>query len=242
MRDQAMAQVEALRFEGGESLPFGVCLYDGDWHPGVVGIVASRVKDRLHRPVIAFAPDGPGALKGSARSVPGVHIRDALETIAARHGGLLTRFGGHAMAAGLSLDHADFEDFSAAFDEEVRRHLSDGDLRGTILSDGPLDPADIGLPLARALRAAGPWGQGFPEPLFDGEFEVLAKRVVGEVHMKLTLRAGDRVEPVEAIAFNAFEHWPGEAKTVRLAYKLDVNHFRGRDSAQLVVEHVESAV
>ena len=145
------------------------------------------------------------------------------------------------MAAGLSLERARFDDFSAAFDDEVRRHLGAGDLRGTILSDGPLDPEDIGLPLARALRAAGPWGQGFPEPLFDGEFEVLSNRVVGEAHMKLTLRAGDRDEPVEAIAFNASEGWPADTSSVRLAYRLDVNHFRGRDSAQLIVEHVEPA-
>lgn len=145
------------------------------------------------------------------------------------------------MAAGLSLDRARFEQFSAAFDEEVRRHLGAGDLRGTILSDGSLEPADIALPLARALRDAGPWGQGFPEPVFDGEFEVLGSRVVGEVHMKLTLRAGERAEPVDAIAFNAFERWPADAKVVRLAYRLDVNHFRGRDSAQLVVEHIERA-
>jgi len=240
MRDQAMAQVEALQFEGTDSLPFGVCLYDGEWHPGVVGIVASRVKEKLHRPVIAFAPDGPDALKGSARSVPGVHIRDVLETIAARHGALLSKFGGHAMAAGLTLERTRFDDFAAAFDEEVRNHLNDGDLHGTILSDGPLEPEDIGLPLARALRAAGPWGQGFPEPLFDGEFEVLGSRVVGEAHMKLTLRAGGRSKPVEAIAFNASAGWPADAKVVRLAYRLDVNHFRGRDSAQLVVEHIET--
>jgi single-stranded-DNA-specific exonuclease len=239
MRDQAMAQVEALRFESPEKLPFGLCLYDGDWHPGVVGIVASRVKERLHRPVIAFAPDADDTLKGSARSVTGVHIRDALDTIAARHGGLVSKFGGHAMAAGLSLKREHFDAFRAAFDSEVRRHLSEGDLRGTIVSDGALAPADIGLPLARELRHAGPWGQGFPEPLFDGEFEVISSRVVGGIHMKLRLRAADRSEPIDAIAFNALDSWPGDAKTVRLAYRLDVNRFRGRDSAQLIVEHAE---
>ena len=135
----------------------GLCLFDPEWHPGVVGIVASRVKERLHRPVIAFAPDGKDALKGSARSVSGVHIRDALEAIATRHAGLLSKFGGHAMAAGLSLERARFDEFRAAFDVEVRRHLSAGDLRGVISSDGPLEPADIGLALARELRRAGPW-------------------------------------------------------------------------------------
>jgi len=239
MRDQAMAQVEALSFEGQETLPYGLCLSDDEWHPGVVGIIASRIKERLHRPVIAFAPDGEDTLKGSARSVTGVHIRDALETIAARHAGLLSKFGGHAMAAGLSLKREHFDDFRAAFDAEVRRHLSSGDLRGTVLSDGPLEVADIGLALARELRRAGPWGQGFPEPVFDGEFEVVSSRVVGDAHMKLELRAGDRAQPLDAIAFNALDYWPSDAKFVRLAYKLDVNYFRGRETAQLVVELAE---
>ena len=240
MRDQAMVQVDALRFEDPEKLPFGLCLFDGEWHPGVVGIVASRIKERFHRPVIAFAPDGEDSLKGSARSVSGVHIRDALDSIAARHDGLLSKFGGHAMAAGLSLKREHLEHFRTAFDSEVRRHLSAGDLRNTIWSDGPLEAADIGLPLARELRRAGPWGQGFPEPVFDGEFQVLSSRVVGEIHMKLSLRAGEHTQPVDAIAFNALDYWPREARVVRLAYKLDVNHFRGRDSAQLVVELAEA--
>ena len=241
MRDQAMTQVEALRFESEEALPFGLCLFDDQWHLGVVGIVASRVKERLHRPVIAFAPDGADMLKGSARSVSGVHIRDALEAIATRHAGLLSKFGGHAMAAGLSLERARFDEFRAAFDVEVRHHLSAGDLRGAISSDGPLEPADIGLALARELRRAGPWGQGFPEPVFDGAFEVMSSRIVGESHLKLSLRAGDGTEPVDAIAFNALEYWPEAAKVVRLAYKLDVNSFRGRETAQLVVEYAEPA-
>ncbi len=240
MRDQAMAQVEALSFDSEETLPYGLCLFDDDWHPGVVGIVAARIKERLHRPVIAFAPDGEDTFKGSARSVSGVHIRDALEAIATRHAGLLSKFGGHAMAAGLSLERTRYDEFRAAFDDEVRRHLSAGDLRGIISSDGPLEPAEIGLALARELRRAGPWGQGFPEPVFDGEFQVMSSRVVGDTHLKLTLRAGDRAEPVDAIAFNALEYWPKDAQVVRLAYKLDVNRYRGRETAQLVVEHAEA--
>ncbi len=240
MGDQALAQVEALGLGSEEALPFGVCLYHGDWHPGVVGIVASRIKERLNRPVIAFALDGEDTLKGSARSVAGVHVRDALEAVAARHPGLLSKFGGHAMAAGLSLERARFDEFRGAFDTEVRRHLGAEDLRGTILSDGPLETADIALPLARELRSAGPWGQGFPEPVFDGEFEVQSSRVVGELHMKLSLRAGDRAPSVDAIAFNALDYWPRDAKVVRIAYKLDVNYFRGRETAQLIVEHAEA--
>ena len=239
MRDEAVAQVEALRIEDTENLPRGLCLFDADWHPGVVGIVASRIRERLHRPVIAFAPDGDATLKGSARSVDGVHIRDALETIAARHRGLLSRFGGHAMAAGLSLERIRLDEFRAAFDAEVRRHLGADDLGATILSDGPLEAADIGLELARALRGAGPWGQGFPEPIFDGEFQVTETRVVGDVHVKLRLRAGERGPPVDAIAFNALDYWPEDARNVRLAYRLDVNFYRGRESAQLIVEHAE---
>ncbi len=240
MRDQAMAQVDALRFESPEKLPYGLCLYDDQWHPGVVGIVASRVKERLHRPVIAFAPDADDTLKGSARSVAGLHIRDALDAVAARHSGLLSKFGGHAMAAGLSLKRADFDVFRAAFDAEVRRHLDADDLRGTILSDGPLACADIGLELARELRRAGPWGQGFPEPVFDGDFQVVRSRVVGDTHLKLTLRVGDGGAPIDAIAFNAVDSWPYDAGTVRLAYRLDVNAFRGRESVQLVIEHAEA--
>ena len=240
MRDQAITQVEALGLEAEAVLPYGLCLFDADWHPGVVGIVASRIKERLNRPVIAFAPDGEDMLKGSARSVSGVHVRDALDAVAAQHPGLLSKFGGHAMAAGLSLERARFDEFRAAFDAQVRRHLSAGDLRGTIVSDGPLESADIGLTLALALQSAGPWGQGFPEPVFDGEFQVHSSRVVGERHMKLTLSAGGRAPPVDAIAFNALEYWPSGAKVVRLAYKLDVNFFRGRETAQLVVEHAEA--
>jgi single-stranded-DNA-specific exonuclease len=240
MRDQAIAQVEALSLASEELLPYGVCLFDDDWHPGVVGIVASRIKERLNRPVIAFALDGEDSLKGSARSVNGVHIRDVLAAVATQHAGLLGKFGGHAMAAGLSLPRERFDEFRAAFDAEVRRHLDAGDLGGAILSDGPLESDDIGLALARELRGAGPWGQGFPEPVFDGEFQVLSSRVVGEIHMKLRLRAGDGAEPVDAIAFNALDYWPRDAKVVRLAYKLDVNWFRGRETAQLVVEHAEA--
>lgn len=240
MRGEAVAQIEALGLESEEALPFGLCLFDPDWHQGVVGIVASRIKERLNRPVIAFAADGDNTLKGSARSVAGVHIRDALEAIAARHAGLLSKFGGHAMAAGLSLERARMDEFRAAFDYEVRRHLSAEDLRGTILSDGPLESADMGLDLARELRGAGPWGQGFPEPIFDGEFEVVSSRVVGETHMKLSLRAGGATQPVDAIAFNAVDYWPKGAKRVRLAYKLDVNWFRGLETAQLIVEYAEA--
>ena len=238
MRDQALAQVDRLHLEGEVNLPFGVCLFDPDWHQGVVGILAARMKERLHRPVIAFAPDNGELIKGSARSVPGLHIRDALDAVAARHPGLISRFGGHAMAAGLTLARDHLDPFREAFDEEVRRHLDEGDLLGVLLTDGALEPPDFGLDLARALRAAGPWGSGFPEPLFDGEFEVLEQRVVGEHHVKLKVRPTGSDARIDAIAFNAAADWPRD-RMLRLAYRLDVNRYRGMESAQLVVELAE---
>ncbi|MBI3576364.1 MAG: single-stranded-DNA-specific exonuclease RecJ [Gammaproteobacteria bacterium] len=188
MQTQALAALENLKLDAA-GLPRGLCLYDKSWHQGVIGLVAARIKERVHRPVIAFAPANDTELKGSARSVPGLHIRDALDNIAARQPQLLSKFGGHAMAAGLSLARDQFEAFARAFDEEVGRWLSDDDLRGRIYTDGELEAGDFSLELAEALRGGGPWGQGFPEPLFDGRFEVLNRRIVGEKHLKLTLRA-----------------------------------------------------
>ncbi len=235
MQTQALEQLEQLPGPDDAALPFGLCLYRPEWHQGVVGLVASRIKERCNRPVIAFADAGDGELKGSARSVPGLHIRDALDALATRHPELLSRFGGHAMAAGLSLRGQDLEAFSCAFDQEVARHLSPADLHGEILSDGPLEASQLNLETAQLLRDAGPWGQGFPEPLFDGEFRVLSQRIVGERHLKLQLEV-EGLRPLDAIAFNQDE--PLSAGRVRLAYRLDVNEYRGARSAQLVVEHI----
>lgn len=236
MQAEAVAHLDTLVQEDA-SLPTGLCLFRPDWHQGVIGIVASRLKERLHRPVIAFAADGEGALKGSARSVPGLHIRDALDAVAAAHPGLLSRFGGHAMAAGLSLAKEHFETFAAAFDAEVRRHLRPEDLQGVIHSDGDLADMDLNLEMAEALRAGGPWGQGFPEPVFDGEFELVQSRVVGERHLKLLLRRAGRL--LDAIGFNLA---PGPAlnagSRVQLAYRLDVNVWNGQHNLQLVVQHL----
>ena len=240
MAEEAVMHLENLQLGSGRDVPFGVVLYDEGWHPGVVGIVASRIKERVHRPVIAFAPEDGAALKGSARSVDGVHIRDAIEAVAARHPGLVTRFGGHAMAAGLSIERAALPRFRRAFDDEARRLLGAAPPDGVIYSDGPLQPGDIGLGLARLLRDAGPWGQGFPEPVFDGEFDVIERRIVGEKHLKLCLGMPASPQRVEAIAFNTVDrHWPDGVRRVRIAYRLDVNRFRGVESAQLVVEHLE---
>ncbi len=237
MQQQALAAVRSLHLDDA-GLPRGLCLYDESWHQGVIGLVASRIKERVHRPVIAFAPANERELKGSARSVPGLHIRDALDNIAARDPALLAKFGGHAMAAGLTLARDRFEAFARAFDEEVGRWLSEDDLRGRIYTDGELAAGEFSLELAEALRAAGPWGQGFPEPLFDGCFDVLDRRIVGEKHLKLTLRA-QGARPISAIAFHAAETPSGWTR-IRAAFRLDVNEYQGNRSLQLVLEHLEA--
>lgn len=239
MQNQALRAVESLKLEGA-GLPKGLCLFDESWHQGVIGLVASRVKERVHRPVIAFAPAGGAELKGSARSISGLHIRDALDAIAARHPGLLAKFGGHAMAAGLSLARERFDAFRDAFDEEVGRQVCDDDLQGRVWSDGEITAPELTLELAEQLRAAGPWGQGFPEPVFDGEFEVVNQRIVGDRHIKMALRSEGRM--FDAIAFNAApQGQPIRAARLRAAYRLDVNEYQGVRSLQLVLEHVASA-
>ena len=240
MQQQALKTLESMQLDE-TALPFGLCLYDPEWHQGVIGILASRLKDRFHRPVIAFADAGDGMVKGSARSVNGLHIRDALDAVAARHPELISKFGGHAMAAGLSLREADFPAFAAAFDAEVRRQLQAEDLTGRLLSDGELQASDLSMDIAASLREAGPWGQHFPEPLFHGEFQVLQQRLVGERHLKLVLRVPGTAQPLDAIAFNIDPQcWPNASVSrVLLAYTLDINEFRGRQSLQLMVRHLE---
>lgn len=239
MQAQAIEAVKTLSLEN-EVLPKGICLFNPDWHQGIVGLVASRIKDRVHRPVIAFAQATDHELKGSARSVPGLHIRDALDAIAARHPDLLRRFGGHAMAAGLTLDPEKLHEFRLAFDEEAARHLSEEDLQGKILSDGELAPQDLSLELASLLRAAGPWGQAFPEPVFDGLFEIVNRRVVGQHHLKMALRCRDHNKVINAIAFRqAPDGVAPDWSHARAAYKLDINQYRGSRSLQLIIEHLE---
>lgn len=224
-----------------QNLPLGLCLHDESWHQGVIGILASRIKDRVHRPVIAFASVSATEFKGSARSIPGLHIRDALEAIASRHPQLLQRFGGHAMAAGLSLHPDNFAKFSQAFNEEVSRHLSQDDLQQKILSDGELTSADLTLDIAGILRDAGPWGQGFPPPLFDNVFTVIEQRILGTRHLKLVLGLGQQV--FDAIAFNInADKWQAQRpQQIRAAYRLDINEYRGMRKLQLLVEHWEGA-
>ena len=237
MQREALARLKDLPVE---DMPFGLCLFEPDWHQGVIGILASRLKERYHRPAIAFADAGNGLLKGSARSVSGLHIRDALDAVAATHPGLISKFGGHAMAAGLSLPQDNYDAFAAAFDAEVRRQLSADDLTGRLLCDGQLGGAEFDLDLAKALRHAGPWGQHFPEPLFNGVFEIIQQRLVGEKHLKLVLKTQCGTRTLDAIAFNIDrELWPNpNVRWVELAYKLDVNVFRERESVQLMISHL----
>jgi single-stranded-DNA-specific exonuclease len=238
MQAQALAAVEALARDTRE-LPAGLCLYDPQWHQGVIGILASRIKERFHRPVIAFASAGNGELKGSARSVPGLHIRDVLDAIATRHPGMLSRFGGHAMAAGLTLDEDRHLAFAEAFTAEVSRTLSDEDLQGVIPTDGQLLDEEFSLATAKMLRDAGPWGQGFPAPRFDGMFTVLEQRVVGERHLKMILKPSGINRRLDGIAFNTGNS-PATVGETRLVYRLDVNEYRGVESAQLIIEHMET--
>lgn len=237
MQREALAQLKELAVD---DLPFGLCLFDPEWHQGVIGILASRLKERYHRPTIAFADAGDGLLKGSARSIPGFHIRDAIDAVAARHPGLISKFGGHAMAAGLSLEQKNLGAFAAAFDAEARRQLGEGDLSGQLLTDGQLGPEEFHLELARTLRQAGPWGQQFPEPLFHGAFQLVQQRLVGERHLKLTVKTECGTLTLDGIAFNIDrDAWPNpNVRWVELAYKLDVNEYRGRESVQLLVSHL----
>ncbi len=246
MKEQALETLDmnALASAAGDD-PTGICLFDERWHQGVIGILASRIKDHLHRPVIVFAIfNGTGIdsdeLKGSARSVPGLHIRDVLETIANQQPGLILKYGGHAMAAGLSLRRGDLNEFRRAFLEELSRHLSSEDLRGVVYSDGELDAQHLGLEMAEILRFAAPWGQGFPEPVFDGVFHVIERRIVGGRHLKLQVHLPDDPRCFDAIAFNTSDAaWPKGELVMHLAYRLDSNEFRGKTRAQLVVEHIE---
>ena len=237
MQRQAAALLDAV---GDADPDAATALFREDWHAGVVGILASRVKDRLHRPVAAFAPDADGEhLKGSVRSIPGVHVRDLLDTVATRHPGTIERFGGHAMAAGLTIRRAMFERFRAAFAAEADRLIPAETRRAVVLTDGEIPGSDFNLGLARSIRDAAPWGQGFPEPVFDGVFRVAGERLVGGRHTKLRLRPRGTERTLDAIAFNRepplAANTDGEA---RMAYRFVVNAFRGEERPELVVEEI----
>jgi len=241
MVDDAEAALARVPEIAGET-PMAVCLFDPDWHAGVVGLVASKMKERLHRPVVAFAPAEPGSdqLRGSARSIPGLHIRDVLVAVDSSHPGLVERFGGHAMAAGMSLRREALAAFEQAFQAAVRAMLDPALLQAELFSDGELLPGEFDRFHAEAIRDGGPWGQGFAEPLFDGVFEVVDWKTVGERHLKLRLRAEGVRTPLAAIHFGG---WSGEAPAMRnrLAYRLAPDDYRGGQAIQLIVEHREPA-
>ncbi len=259
MRDQALDTLQTIDLNA-EQLPFGLCIYNTEWHQGVIGILASRIKDKLHRPVIAFADAGNGEvdtgvmagssatknlaepeIKGSARSIQGLHIRDVLDTIATRNPGLISRFGGHAMAAGLSIEKRHYERFASAFALEVGRLLNEEALQAVIVSDGELDAQELTLGMAQLLRDNGPWGQSFPEPLFDGVFRVMQQRLLADKHLKLVVSPQNNNTVLDAIAFNVPQGaWPRhDISELRLVYRLDVNEYRGKRNVQLLVEHIE---
>ncbi|PSU90321.1 single-stranded-DNA-specific exonuclease RecJ [Photobacterium kishitanii] len=239
MKEEGLAICERLQFNQ-QDMPYGLVLFQRDWHQGVIGILASRIKDKYHRPVIAFADAGNGEIKGSCRSVVGLHMRDVLDVVDTQHPGMILKFGGHAMAAGLTIPESQLEAFSVAFDAAVRNVLDEDALQGVLLSDGELHPNELTLETAETLRAGGPWGQQFPEPTFDGTFRLLHQKLVAGKHLKMM------VEPlvggcvIDAIAFNVdLKRWPdASVQQIELVYRLDVNEFRGNRSVQLMVEHL----
>ncbi|EEE1741614.1 single-stranded-DNA-specific exonuclease RecJ [Salmonella enterica subsp. enterica serovar Miami] len=239
MQAEALILCEKLE-RSSETLPGGLAMYHPEWHQGVVGILASRIKERFHRPVIAFAPAGDGTLKGSGRSIQGLHMRDALERLDTLYPDLMIKFGGHAMAAGLSLEEHKFEQFQQRFGELVTEWLDPALLQGEVISDGPLSAAEMSMEVAQLLRDAGPWGQMFPEPLFDGRFRLLQQRLVGELHLKVMVEPVGGGPLLDGIAFNIDTTcWPDNGvREVELAYKLDINEFRGNRSLQIIIDDI----
>ncbi len=243
MQVEALVALESMGDTLNGDLPNGVCLYRDDWHQGVIGILASRIKDKLHRPVIVFAESSEDEIKGSGRSIQGVHMRDVLDEIATSNPGLLSKFGGHAMAAGLSLEKNKRDVFTREFDRVVTQHVGEMGLQPIVETDGALGVQEFSMALADQLQQAGPWGQAFPEPTFDGEFWLESQKIVGEKHLKLVLAPiDDRQNPIDAIAFNVdVTQWPNHnCQKVRVVYKLSINEFRGRRTLQLMVDYLEA--
>jgi single-stranded-DNA-specific exonuclease len=241
MQTEALKIVEGLALNDQDELPAALCLYQADWHQGVVGLLASRIKEKFHRPVAVFARDDSGSLKGSVRSIPGLHIRDALDAVATQNPGLISKFGGHAMAAGLSLEENQLELFEKALQQQVACTIDPLDLQATLQIDGQLETQQFTLHTASVLRDSGPWGQAFPEPCFEGEFELRSQRIVGENHLKVSLAVdASNAQSIDGIYFNIdTEQWPTTATRVRCVYRLDINEFRGRESLQLLIQYMQ---
>lgn len=243
MQIDALKDLSALQDELSLDSQNGICIYRSDWHQGVVGILASRIKDHYHRPTIAFAQASENELKGSGRSINGIHLRDVLAEVNAQNPELINKFGGHAMAAGVSVSNENFDAFSQAFDATVAKYLEDEMRRPVVISDGELARSQFTLDHALAIKNAGPWGQAFPEPRFHGQFRIVEQKIVGQKHLKMMLcpeEFGDVL--VDAIAFNVDTSlWPDPAvNRLTAVYKLDVNIFRGRSSLQLLVDYLEA--
>ncbi len=239
MEAEAKLELRDFTFDLHNSAIFGMCMYREHWHQGVIGVLASKIKEMTGRPVIAFAKESDSSLKGSARSVNNVHIRDVIDAIATNRPGIINKFGGHAMAAGLSIDTENYDEFSDLFNQEVQSSLENSGLVSQLVSDGALNAEDFSLELAETIRGAGPWGQGFPEPLFDGKFTVVESRILAQKHLKLLLCLDDDKSQVEAIAFNTTDaEWPKGYQRVEAVYRLEVNDYRGRRTPQLIIEYI----
>lgn len=255
MLDNALTILNAtVNFKEDETLPAGICIYDASWHQGVIGLLASRVKEKYYRPVIAFADAGDNEMKGSARSIPGLHIRDVLEAIATSNPELIQKFGGHAMAAGLSISKENYDTFYKRYSEEVERQLNVDDLEKAIFSDGSISAEEMNLESAEILQLAGPWGQHFQEPVFDDTFEIANWKIIGDKHLKLQLKPSNashssevKADPetssiIDAIAFNKDESaLPKNNDIIRASYRMSVNEFRGDRTLQLIIDCIEPA-
>jgi len=240
MQEEALAELEKYLQSTSGEIPRSICIYNKDWHQGVVGILASKIKEKFNRPVIVFAKENDDTLKGSARSISELHIKDVFDEIAKLHPELILSFGGHAMAAGLTIKQSHYENFSEIFDKVVSQCISSDKLEDEYLTDGELSAEDFTLPLALAIQDAGPWGQSFPEPTFAGQFKILDKRVVGENHLKLKLQSRDNSATLDAIAFNMTDtNWPPETEQIVSTYRLGINDFQGNSQVQLFLEHIE---
>ena len=239
MEEQAFTEFEKYLQDTSKKIPHGICIYNQNWHQGVVGILAAKIKEKFNRPVIVFAQECQGILKGSARSITELHIKDVFDEIARLYPELILTFGGHAMAAGLTIEESQFDRFSDVFNKVVNQYISSDSLEDQCLTDGELSGDDFSLPLALAIQNAGPWGQSFPEPIFVGQFKILDKRVVGENHLKLKLQSRNN-NTLDAIAFNMTDDdWPSKLEQITSTYRLGINNYRGHSQVQLFIEHIE---
>ncbi len=239
MEEQAFTEFEKYLQDTSKKIPHGICIYNQNWHQGVVGILAAKIKEKFNRPVVVFAQECQGILKGSARSITELHIKDVFDEIARLYPELILTFGGHAMAAGLTIEESQFDRFSDVFNKVVDRCISSDSLEDQCLTDGELSGDDFSLPLALAIQNAGPWGQSFPEPIFVGQFKILDKRVVGESHLKLKLQSRNN-NTLDAIAFNMTDDdWPSKLEQITSTYRLGINNYRGHSQIQLFIEHIE---